>query len=627
MRRPPFRSQSRGVRALAYTPILNCFSLIYIGVTHGNLLHIVSGALYLLGSLLYPSLAVVLWIICTIHCSWASGTPLKNRTKGNTPSRHIEPTKPLTPKPEKASSTEYAQERFFKEMKHFEERTNKEVPFVPFMAYWPNYDSMSVSQQDWYFYWRSQVRIQNYIDTDLSYLFVYIYELLNGIGWKKPEEGYERLLQVWRGYQQRYNKLDSYLESWTYDFAMKHQLNYVKMQTIGLSRVTPSIKTDLMIEAYNQEIPLKLPFAYINALCDYAITGSKFYKDGNETLIKEAIPRVIALTDAFLRKETGKGLLETYGPKEAKEQNYPLFASAICREANQKVSVYVKAYSSHEALRTYVNELVRFGENTLRSIKGHKGRLRGVVLEERLSKVVEAFLKKEYATSPSTLETPKTKTITLDFESIDALREESNEVRAALEVEDIISEEPKALLTETAEISAIYLALSPNARAFMDQLDRKTWPLKKETSHDLLFAEINRVSEHYLGCQLLVCESNMIVVEDDYQDELEFLYKNPPTISPVEKEEKDFSLEVLNEDLKNVITYLLPEQRRALYCIVTEENVESQLEKIAESAMTMPQLLVDDINTTAMQVLGDILIDTDLQVSETYEIQLKLAIQ
>ena len=41
-------------------------------------------------------------------------------------------------------------------------------------------------------------------------------------------------------------------------------------------------------------------------------------------------------------------------------------------------------------------------------------------------------------------------------------------------------------------------------------------------------------------------------------------------------------------------------------------SVDSQpeLEKIAEEALTMPQILLDDINAAAMQYLGDILIDT-----------------
>lgn len=84
-------------------------------------------------------------------------------------------------------------EKFFSDMRRFSFKEGEKVPFVPFMSYWPTYDSMEKSQQAWYFYWRSQVRKENYIDTDLSYIFVYIYELLSGTGWKESQEGLVKL--------------------------------------------------------------------------------------------------------------------------------------------------------------------------------------------------------------------------------------------------------------------------------------------------------------------------------------------------------------------------------------------------------------------------------------------------
>ncbi len=78
----------------------------------------------------------------------------------------------------------YSSSKFVKDMAKFENKDGKETVFVPFMQYWPSYDSMSKQQKDWYFYWRSQVRKGIYLNTDLSYIFVHVYELLSGYGLK-----------------------------------------------------------------------------------------------------------------------------------------------------------------------------------------------------------------------------------------------------------------------------------------------------------------------------------------------------------------------------------------------------------------------------------------------------------
>ncbi|MCL2460047.1 MAG: hypothetical protein FWF19_01635, partial [Euryarchaeota archaeon] len=51
------------------------------------------------------------------------------------------------------------------------------------------------------------------------------------------------------------------------------------------------------------------------------------------------------------------------------------------------------------------------------------------------------------------------------------------------------------------------------------------------------------------------------------------------------------------------------EQQKALHAVLTCENPQKALKQIAEDAMTMPQILLDQINDIAMPILDDILID------------------
>ncbi len=46
-------------------------------------------------------------------------------------------------------------------------------------AYWTTFEKLDGSQKKWYFYWREQVLNGKYPDTDLSYVILFMYELMN----------------------------------------------------------------------------------------------------------------------------------------------------------------------------------------------------------------------------------------------------------------------------------------------------------------------------------------------------------------------------------------------------------------------------------------------------------------
>jgi hypothetical protein len=628
-------------RVLSFVPWINWLSVLYIGIVNTNALHIICGIVYAVVTFAIPSTAPFLWIVGIVHyifayrsikkrMNLAETLPVKPQEKANThfPSptptgfsnmvlpgepekKQAVPARPQYSAPTVRVSTHDPHEKFFADMKRFAQKDGKAVSLVPFMSYWPTYDSMNKSQQAWYFYWRSQVSQGNYIDTDLSYIFVLIYELLSGTGWETPREGYEKLTRVWNAYRERFPALDRYLADWTFDFAQQYELKDILLSGQENPHAWPSAKTDLTIAQHASEVPLKLSFPIIDALCDYSIVSSKFYKDGNQELMREAIPRVVALADAALQKKTGKGILDTYGPTRAKKQDYYAFASAVCPQANQKMTFTVKGYSASPKLRAYINELVRYGENSLRGLCGCRGRLRGITLDPETSKLIDSFLAKEYGNRQkidSSNEKP-TKVV-LNFENINTLREESDAVREALSVEEPEAKAEKALLTDVKEVTSIYLALSPESRGLLDRLQKNAWEVPSQQGDEALIQEINRQSERYLGRALLAVENADIIAEDDYRDELAYIFENPPAMPAEKPKAKHFDSSLLPEEFRDFVEALSPEQGKALLAVIASADPQPELEKIAEEAMTMPQILLDDINAAAMQYLGDILIDT-----------------
>ena len=64
-----------------------------------------------------------------------------------------------------------------------------------------------------------------------------------------------------------------------------------------------------------------------------------------------------------------------------------------------------------------------------------------------------------------------------------------------------------------------------------------------------------------------------------------------------------------------------------MIAVLTLKEPEIELERIADEAMTLPELLIDDINALAINLLGDIIIETQLEVVAEYAVILKKSLR
>lgn len=521
---------------------------------------------------------------------------------------------------------------FIKDMKQFEHKEGKKAEFVPFMQYYPTYSSMDKQQKEWYFYWRSQIRKGIYLDTDLSYIFVHVYELLSGYGMSNADDGYKQLLELWKNYRKEYPKLDGYLFEWMFGFCQLYNLDFeMPMWTDLLLPYQPEIK-NVIISKHSGEIPLKLTFALIDSLCDYSLVRSKFYNDGHQMLMNEAIPRVIALADAALYKKEGKGILDKYVPNRPRKQTYYAFRGANCKNSNQRVDITVKDYINSAKLRAYINELVRYAENVLRELYNCRGRLRGVSLDDETAKIVKAFLHKEYSPMKHESVPEKKAEINLNFDNIKELRTQSDAVRDALEVEET-SSETKELLTDLKEAKEIFIVMPQYCRNLIDELQKHSWEIAYNSSCQASIDIINGLSGKLLACDLLIVEGNHLILEDDYRDEFDYLYEHLEeieTAKPNATADSTFDLTLLSEEMRELFETFSPYQEEIICIILSRTDVTNRIDKIADAQMSMPEILVDEINDIASQYIGDILIDTfgdEMCILEQYEDELKKAVK
>ena len=162
----------------------------------------------------------------------------------------------------------YEQGRF---MEDFEDDFDFQGVFV---RYFPTYQSMNDTQLRGYFSWRTKVRRGSIEKTQLSFAFVYIYELLNGIGVSTPEEGFAALQNFRAAYGEIDPQIDRYMRLWMRDYVVYHDLDKSLLADFSDAHFDETVLTLLNYRSRDAgEV-----FAALRSLSSYNIRNSRFFK-------------------------------------------------------------------------------------------------------------------------------------------------------------------------------------------------------------------------------------------------------------------------------------------------------------------------------------------------------------
>ncbi|WP_054954787.1 TerB N-terminal domain-containing protein [Paenibacillus dakarensis] len=519
-----------------------------------------------------------------------------------------------------------------------------EQPFVPFKSYWPTYEQMTSGQYKWYFYWREEVRCGRYPDSDLSYLFVYMYELINGIGWSNPAQGYQLLSSVWKAYRERYPKLDGYAREWLYDFSLIHGLDMPV--TEAYSRIPRSLSSELKelewLRIFSAQ-PLMLNWDLLSDLMDYEPNKSRFYQEGGRKDMRTFGPKVIALVDSYYGKTKGQRLLERFRPRERSSERY-VFRSAVYDYDlyGRTVSLMKLPISSHPPLRNYITQLIRMMENKLRELRGFKGRLRGIEIEPEIEELVARFLKREIELSTVSTEKANKPKVKIDRAKLRQLQRESDDVRDMLLMEEPVAESDngRASLDPVAETGNERAISEPGtvkkakkAHKLQDQIG----PLQmdmfdiSQAVDDLedgmesgMTGGLERESEQRLAMDLSLDARDAENRANEDSAPFGSADQEAEQAGSGSDELKDepssgigliWHTDQLDEEWRELASQLGPVHLEVLYALKSGANM-AELHAVAEAAGSMPALLIDEINDAAMETIGDLLIDGETLVDE-----------
>ncbi|WNS45114.1 TerB N-terminal domain-containing protein [Paenibacillus sp. MMS20-IR301] len=459
--------------------------------------------------------------------------------------------------------------------------------FVPFKSYWPTYGHMTGAQSRWYFFWRDEVRQGRYPKTDLSYIFLNVYELLNGVGWDEPLDGCRQLNLLWEAYRDQYKRLDQYLGGWIADFSFVHKLEIPLTGIVARSRGLAGDLAELELVRCLSSAPEQLSFEVLTVMSDYDISKSKFYLGDGKAAAERYIPQVVALIDAYVARKHGSNLITMFPPGPSVVRERYLFRSAVYDISLYGYSVLVPVVriSKSPPLRSLITRLFRLTENKLRALMGYRGRLKDVKVDADMEELVTRFLEREFRKAEQEEKGPA---VVIDQRRLEQLETDSEVVRALLTVEEAAEQ----LGTGTTE----------DAHDKQNAEDTDLDGANTDNKDRILEAAV---------------EAAEAAVEETVEAAMEKVVEAAAKAAVVEKADTPYPSGDPEADSWMLFAAALsPLQCQALLALA-EEAGPAKVQRLAAGGGTMAELLFDEINELAMDMLGDLIIDGEELTEES----------
>ena len=216
-----------------------------------------------------------------------------------------------------------------------------------FKGYYPTYNDMSDRQLRGYFSWRTQVQRGRVEEAPVAFAFMYLYELICGVGVESPLDGFHRIqgfVEAYRGFAPEVGRFG---DTWLADYVVYHGLNpelLAGTRTMAFDRSLAALEragAQAKAQAPARRtknapptIPLPADVALEDELFDalaelstYRVKASRFYKAHPEGFRHVACAVYVRLS-IYYERQRKKGLIESWFG-ERLELPYTMFGSAV----------------------------------------------------------------------------------------------------------------------------------------------------------------------------------------------------------------------------------------------------------------------------------------------------------
>ncbi len=274
--------------------------------------------------------------------------------------------------------------KFCKDAARYFPLTHEPCEYVYFFSYMPQYEQMTVSQMSYYLYWRDEARKENYLKTDINYLFLYIYEIINLTDKIAPSDGARILSRLWQVYREEFRYLDKYLGEWLCDYCLIHE---VSPDWEALESFAGEIAGKVSLPEFYLKNG-KISWQLIEAISSYDYKKSKYYEKHAKEYdlhIPNALTR--AVNRIMMKNPDDFGIFAMRTSRDgyagAIVSSRSKFKMEITRYALRKTSTV-----GEQDLQHIFSNLIKLAENQLRGAFGIKSRFSPVISDMRLKREI-----------------------------------------------------------------------------------------------------------------------------------------------------------------------------------------------------------------------------------------------
>ena len=310
------------------------------------------------------------------------------------------------------------------------------------VRYYPTYEALSDQELRGYFSWRTSLRRGEIHKTSLSFVFLYIYELINQIGVDTPEEGYRKLLRLRESYGAVDDSILSYLDRWLVHYVVYYGLDPQLLEDLPRVRFDRSIG---MLEHMETHTIPEIIDA-VTVLSPKWLGRSKFYaasKEDMDAVIVRVLKRVVKHYGGCKR-----GFAEQFfGPLGTYEVR--LFDTAVfCDPLARRVYEYTvddrciyRCRSGHWTVTQHalppkpnakLGDILKAIDAQLREATGYGHPIRTELETKWLLKII----REEVETLLEEKKAAEKKKLKLDFSQLDKIRAEAAVTQEKLTVEE-----------------------------------------------------------------------------------------------------------------------------------------------------------------------------------------------
>ena len=406
-----------------------------------------------------------------------------------------------------------------------------------FVRYFPTYHDLTTRQLRGYFTWRTRLRKGDYGPIPTSAAYIYIYELLNGVGAASPEECIQKLREFEEGY----------LNSGIGDARMRPNLRRWMLEFAVLNDLPPALAREVaepeMTERDAALAVLRSPENHSDGEVFSALYGLGGKKTESSPVLANNADKGKALFAQSWRKASayarqGKDLFTLcfgerktrqwfplcnavyYERTRQKDREFPLndCRSYRCRNGVWQMEAYEKLSFDKGRLQGFLHET----DARLRRYLKTGRYLRENTADEWADPYIDAAIGEDRRAA---VEASRPK-ITIDLSGLERIRRDAATTRESLLTEDEIekieaSEDaaPPAAENETGDLPLNHAQL----QILLALLEGRDTAEIMKTEHlmpSITADAINEALFDEIGDTVLLCEDDRLLLVDDYIEEL-----------------------------------------------------------------------------------------------------------